>query len=292
VPDKARCLIFFACLFFAACASQTLVPDAAIRCDSCEDWNEPHAPFRVFGNTYYVGTAGLSSILIETVDGLMLIDGGLPQSAPQIAQNIRRLGFDARDIRVIAVSHAHFDHVGGIAALQRFSGASVAASPDAARVLRRGASFRDDPQFGPDLPSFPPVGQLRHFVDGSVIDLGVTRLRGVPTPGHTSGGMTWTWQECEDDHCLDIVYADSLSPVSRPGYRFSDGMGDRIRQSASLIAALNCDIFLSTHDFSFGLHEKLALGRDAFIDPDGCKSYAARALQRLERRLERESAEP
>ena len=104
--------------------------------------------------------------------------------------------------------------------------------------------------------------------------------------------MTWTWKECEDDRCLDIVYADSLSPVSRPGFRFSDGMSIKLRQSAGVIAALDCDIFLSTHDFSFGLHEKFALGRDAFIDPDGCRRYAEEALQRLERRLERESAEP
>lgn len=292
MPDSARRLIVSACLVFAACASPTLVPDAAVRCNDCEDWNKPQSPFHVFGNTWYVGTAGLSSILIETRDGLILIDGGLPQSARQIADNIRTLGFDPRNIRIIAVSHAHFDHVGGIAALQRQSGASIVASLDAARVLREGISFADDPQFGPDLPSFPPVEHVSSFVGGTLIHRGVTRLRGIPTPGHTAGGMTWTWQECEDGLCLDIVYADSLSPVSRPGYRFSDGMGDRIRQSASIIAALECDIFLSTHDFSFGLHEKLALGREAFIDPDGCKSYARITLQWLERRLERESAEP
>jgi len=292
MPDSAHRLIVCACLLFAACASQTFVPDAAIRCEQCDDWNEPQSPFRVFGNTWYVGTAGLSSVLIDSGDGLILIDAGLPQSARQIVDNIRTLGFDPRDIRSILVSHAHFDHVGGIAALQRQSGASVTASRDAARVLLEGTSFEDDPQFGPDLPSFPPVERVSSSVDEVSLGLGSASLRGLPTPGHTPGGMTWTWQECEHDRCLDIVYADSLSPVSRPGYRFSDGMGDRIRQSASLIAALNCDIFLSTHDFSFGLHEKLALGRDAFIDPDGCKSYAARALQRLEQRLERELEEP
>lgn len=292
MPDRARWLFVSACLAFAACASQTLLPDAAIRCGNCESWNEPQSPFRVFGNTHYVGTAGLSSILIETSDGLILIDGGLPQSAQQIAENIRTLGFDPRDIRLIAVSHAHFDHVGGIAALQRLSGAEVAASPDAARTLRKGASFGDDPQFGPDLPSFPAVEHVSSSVGETMISLGSTRLRGVPTPGHTAGGVTWIWQECEDDRCLDIVYADSLSPVSRPGYRFSDGMGDKIRQSASVIAVLDCDIFLSTHDFSFELHEKFARGRDAFIDPDGCRRYANKTVQRLERRLEQESADP
>jgi len=292
MPDRLHWLFVLGCCMLAACASQTLVPDAAIRCDNCESWNEPQTPFQIFGDTYYVGTAGLSAILIATNNGLILIDGGLPQSAQAIADNIRTLGFDPRDIRVIAVSHAHYDHVGGIAALQRLSGAAVAASRDAGRVLREGASFGDDPQFGPDLPSFPPAESTLPADGENPIGLGHIKLRGMPTPGHTAGGMTWTWQECENDRCLDVVYADSLSPVSVPGYHFSDGMGNKIRQSARDIAALDCDIFLSTHDFSFGLHEKLALGRDAFIDPDGCERYAEKAVQRLEQRLERESAEP
>lgn len=89
-------------------------------CDSCEDWNKPHAPFRIFGNTYYVGVQGLSAVLIDGGDGLVLIDGGLSQSAPLIAKNIESLGFRINQVRWIVSSHPHYDHVGGIAALQRW----------------------------------------------------------------------------------------------------------------------------------------------------------------------------
>lgn len=102
--------------------------DAPMTCAACDEWNAPHEPFRVFGNTYYVGVAGLSAVLIASEDGLILLDAGLPQSAPLIDASIRKLGLRTEDIRLIVNSHAHFDHAGGIAALQRASGARVAAS--------------------------------------------------------------------------------------------------------------------------------------------------------------------
>ena len=102
------------CLGLSACGPRELQPDAAIDCDRCDDWNEPLKPFRIFGNTWYVGTDGLSSILIDTDDGLILIDGALPQSAALIEENIRALGFDPLDLRYILVSHEHYDHAGGV----------------------------------------------------------------------------------------------------------------------------------------------------------------------------------
>lgn len=278
----------FAVLVLSACSEAVLEPDPPIDCIHCEVWNQPLAPFRVFGNTYYVGTAGLGSILIETDDGLILIDGALPQSAQQIAANIEALGFDAQHIRVIALSHAHYDHAGGIAALQRFSGAEVLAGEDAVRMLEYGRSFEDDPQYGLESPPFPPVANVRGADAATEIALGKTVLRAVPTPGHSPGGMSWTWRACEGQRCLDIVYADSLTAISAPDYRFSDGMAGAIRESAARVAALGCDILLSTHDYSFGLHEKLAAGREAFVDPEACWAYAETALARLEDRLEAE----
>src|SRR5262245_43364058 len=104
-----------------------LVPDSPIECPQCITWNVPLQPFRVFGNTYYVGTAELSAILITGDDGLVLLDAALPQSAPLIDANIRALGFDTANVRLILNSHTHFDHAGGIAALQRATRATVAA---------------------------------------------------------------------------------------------------------------------------------------------------------------------
>src|SRR5919198_3963806 len=101
----------------------------AAECPSCAEWNAPHAPVRIHGNTYFVGTNGLSAILVTSPAGHVLIDGGLPESAPLIAANIRAAGFRVEDVKLILNSHDHFDHAGGIAALQRLSGARVAASP-------------------------------------------------------------------------------------------------------------------------------------------------------------------
>lgn len=276
----------------AACSHDGFDTDPPIDCESCEAWNEPQAPFRVYGNTHYVGTAGLGSVLIDTGSGLILLDAGLPQSAALIEANLRELGFDARDIRFIAVSHAHYDHVGGLAAFVRASGATVLAGEAAVGVLERGAAGEDDPQFGPDLPGFPPVAGALGVDAETVLALGDVHLRAVPTPGHTPGGTSWTWQSCEAEDCLDVVYADSLSPVSAPGYRYGDGADRALRASAARIAALDCDIFLSNHDFAFGLHDKLAAGRQAFVDREGCRRYAEHALERLDRRLESEGPAP
>ncbi len=115
-------------------------------CLDCPEWNVTQEPFRVYGGTYYVGVRGLSSILITSPEGHVLIDGALPESAPKIAAGIRALGFRVEDIELIVNSHAHFDHAGGIAELQRLSGAKVAATGWSARVLRTGRSAPGDPQ--------------------------------------------------------------------------------------------------------------------------------------------------
>src|ERR1044071_101762 len=110
-----------------AAGTKTLQAERPKACEWCAGWNVAQDPFRVFGNTYYVGVAGLGAVLVTSDKGLVLLDGGLPQSAPLIDASIRKLGFRTEDIRLIVNSHAHYDHAGGIGALQRASGATVAA---------------------------------------------------------------------------------------------------------------------------------------------------------------------
>jgi metallo-beta-lactamase class B len=248
--------------------------DAPIVCDQCAAWNRDREPFKVFGNTYYVGVEGLSSVLITGDNGHILIDGALPQSAPLIDAHIRKLGFKTEDIRLIVTSHVHYDHVGGVAALQRASGAAVAASPSSARVLSEGASGSDDPQFG-TLPRFPMVAKVRALQKTmSVGKLSVTTL---PTPGHTPGGTTYTWRSCEGSRCLNIVYADSLNAVSADGFRFTP-IAETFRKSIRAVEELPCDILIPVHpNFT-----------NAFDAPQACRTYAANARQTLDRRLEQE----
>ncbi|MEO8482238.1 MAG: subclass B3 metallo-beta-lactamase [Acidobacteriota bacterium] len=274
--------------------------DPPIRCSSCDGWNAPREPFRVFGNTYYVGVAGLSTVLVTSDAGHVLLDAGLPQSAPAIDAHIRALGFRTQDVKLIVNSHAHFDHGGGIAAMQRASGAEVAASPSGARALEAGEPTPDDPQyaFGRAVNGFPRVSHVRVVKDGEVLRVGPIALTAHLTPGHTPGSTTWTWKSCEGTRCLDVVYADSLNSVSAPGFRFNGDAShprlvDAFRKSIATVADLPCDVLLSVHPEFSGMDRKLqarAAGGAAnpFIDAQACRVYAASALRSLDRRVAEE----
>jgi metallo-beta-lactamase class B len=284
-------------VFLYVLAQTALRPDPPKDCGDCPTWNAPRDPFRIFGNTYFVGVADLSALLIASNDGLVLVDGALPQSAPLIDANIRKLGFKSGDIRLIVNSHTHFDHAGGIAAFQRLSGATVAGSPPAARALEQGMPTPDDPQYalGPTFMSFPAVTNVKRVADGEVLRVGDVAITVHFTPGHTPGGTTWTWRSCEGTRCLNFVYADSLTPVSAPDFRYTTDPGrvDAFRRSIEKIAALPCDVIISAHPGFTRMDQKLkgraaAAGADPFVDPDGCRTYAAEATKRLDARVAEE----
>ena len=275
------------------CGPRELQPDAPYDCERCDEWNEPLDPFRIYGNTWYVGTDGLSSILVETDDGLILLDGGLPQSAPLIVENVRALGFDPHDIRAILVSHPHFDHAGGVNALQRMTGADVYTGTAGVTPLTSGRLEADDPQYveGSDEGSFPPVRKVSAVGDGESITVGSVAVRAVYTPGHTAGSVTWTWESCALGTCYDIVYADSLTAVSAPGFSYAaSGNAAKLTESAGRIADLDCDILLSPHPFFFGMYDKLERIDEGnpFVNSLACILYAEQMLGWLEQRLEAE----
>jgi metallo-beta-lactamase class B len=284
-------------------AAASRAVDAPIVCSPCEAWNRPHEPFRIFGNTYYVGPAGLSSVLITSPAGHVLIDGGLPQSAAVIAANIEKLGFRVADIRVIANSHAHFDHAGGIAALQRQSGARVVASAKGAIALAAGQPTDDDPQaISGREPGvrFAPVAPVETVADGGTVQVGDVSLVARYTPGHTPGSTTWTWRSCDAGRCVDLVYADSVNPVSDDGFRYTDasrgGLAAAFRHSLEVIDHLPCDILVSVHPEFTKIDEKLAArakgaASDPFIDPGACHAYAADGRRKLEKRLATEQVD-
>ncbi len=264
----------------------------ASACRSCAGWNQPQAPVRLHGNTYYVGTRGLTALLITSPQGHVLIDGALPNSAPLILQNVRALGFDVRDIRLILNSHVHYDHAGGMAALQRASGARVAASVPSAGVLERGTSAVGDPQHG-ELLDFPPVRNVRRFQNGETLRVGPIAVTAHLTPGHTPGGTTWTWRSCDGEGCLDLVYADSHSAISADGFRFSDSRAypsavADFERGFRTLEALPCDILITPHPSGSSLWERLERGPGGLIDREACKRYAAAGRQGLARRLQAE----
>jgi metallo-beta-lactamase class B len=275
------------------CLSAINAGAASISCERCDAWNQEQAPFQVFGNTYYVGVRGLSSVLITSADGHVLIDGALPQSAPLIARHVKQLGFRIEDVKVILSSHTHYDHAGGIAELQQLSGAKVIASDIAAKVLRTGKVERNDPQFEIIKPS-PGVSKVEALGARKSVSVGKLQLQVIHTPGHTPGGTSWSWQSCEGDRCLNVVYGDSLNAVSDDSFRYSGddrypGARADITSSMAAIAAAPCDILISAHPELSGVlsvfDENGKGDRTKLVDSSSCERYAARAKERFEKRL-------
>ena len=267
-------------------------PYSEADCPSCGEWNEPNRPVHLFGNTFYVGTRGLAAILIASADGHVLIDGGLPDSAPLILTNVRALGFKPTDVKFILNSHAHYDHAGGIAALQQVTGARVLANEHSARVMRRGVPGKDDPQHDVALP-MPPVPKVEAVEPDHVLRLGDLTLTMHLTAGHTPGGTTWSWRSCEGERCLDFVYADSQTPISQDGFRFSDSRDyptalQDFERGHALLEHIPCDVLITPHPAASNLWQRASSIPDGLVDRSACANYAASARRQLESRLDRE----
>lgn len=276
-------------------AAQTAAAPApsVVTCATEAEWNAPQRPFRLYGNTWWVGTRCLGALLVTSDSGHVLVDAGLPTSAAPIRASIEALGFRLADVKLIVNSHAHFDHAGGIAELQRASGAAVAAHPFSARELDAGENVPGDPQYG--LPSkFPAVRGARLLRDREVVRVGPLALTAHFTGGHTPGGTTWAWRSCEGDRCLDLVYADSQTPISADGFLYTrstdypDAVADFGRGHARL-EEIACDVLVTPHPGASRMWERVEgagrPGAPALVDPEGCRRYAASARQALARRV-------
>jgi metallo-beta-lactamase class B len=219
----------------------------------------------------------------------VLIDSGTEAGAELVAANIRQLGFKLRDIRYLLISHEHIDHVGGIARLQQLTGATLVSSAPAEKVLNSGIPSSDDPQAGMHKP-FPAAQVGRVVGDGSDVRLGNIRLFAMMTPGHTPGATSWRWESCDGGVCRTMVYADSLSAVSRDDYKFSahpDYLA-AYRASIAKIAGSRCEILLAPHPSASQMRDRMT-GKLPLFDPDGCRNYAATLNRNLDERLAKEA---
>lgn len=264
----------------ASAADDPLTRPMAI--ERAREWLAPEPPEKMFGTSYLVGFRGLSVVLIDTGEGLVLIDGALPQAAPMILANVGALGFDPEDIKFILSTEPHWDHAGGFAALARATGATVVASERGAEGLRAGTLAKDDPQlaYGGEWP--PVTTQVRVVDDGEVLTLGKVAITAHATPGHTMGSMSWSWRACEGETCKAIVFASSLNPVSGEGYRYRSPAGRPFvagfGKSYRTMDAMPCDILIAAHPDNAGS------GR--FNDtPGACRAYADRSRSLLAKRL-------
>ena len=271
-------------------AIKTAGPAFAAACKDLDEWNAPAPPVRIHANTYLVGTCGISAILITGTDGHILIDSGTELGAELIAANIERLGFRLRDVKNLLHSHEHLDHVGGMARLQQMTGAQLVASSAAAPVFATGKAGRGDPQAGMHKP-FATARVGRVIAGGETVRLGNLMLTAIATPGHTPGALSWHWGSCDGGVCRRIVYADSLTPISRDDYRFSDHPEyvAAFRDGLQRLAAVDCDILLTPHPSASDMLNRMA-GKAPLDDRDACRAYAAELGARLDERLAKETA--
>jgi metallo-beta-lactamase class B len=243
--------------------------------------NRPIAPFCIANEICYVGTEDLGIYLIKMRAGDILIDGGYEQTVPQILANLKTLGIDPKNIRILLNSHTHRDHAGGLAALKTITGAKLIAGRVAAAELARGG--RNDPNFA-NTSIFPPVKADSIVEDGGTVALGNVVLTAHLTPGHTKGCTTWTMPA----HIAGKTYtALFLCSVSAPGYKlignaaYPDIVAD-YRHSFAVLKTLPCELFLGAHaSFYDMLHKRAEMEKTgsplAFVDPAGCRRYLDKA---------------
>jgi metallo-beta-lactamase class B len=278
----------------SAAAPAPTAPPAQV-CAADAGWNDPAAPRKIYGNTYYVGTCAISSILITSPAGHVLIDAATEVAATQIEANIRALGFEPKDVKTIVLSHEHWDHAGGLAALQKATSAKVYARAPAAAVLQSGKSDRSDPQFL-IAEAIQPVAGVSPLADGQKLEVGPIELEAHATPGHTPGSTSWTWQSCEGEVCKKIAYADSLTAISDEVFQYTEeaahpGYLAGYRKTLETIAALPCDILLTPHPAASQLWQRLGPGAtQPLVDAEGCRNYAAKGAKGLDERVAKEKA--
>jgi metallo-beta-lactamase class B len=243
--------------------------------ETSRSWNQPVKPYRVIGNIYYVGAAEVTSFLIVTPEGHILLDSGFAETVPQIKQNIARLGFRLQDVKILLNSHAHFDHAGGLAALKELTGAKLMASAADVALLANGG--KGDFHFG-DRFSYTPVTADRILHDGDRVELGGVTMTAHLTPGHTKGCTTWTMKVREGRRQYDVVFVGS---TTIPGYKLVGNslyptIASDYARTFRVLKRLPCDVFLASHGSFYSMPEKaelLARGKqpNPFIDRPGYK---------------------
>lgn len=253
------------------------------------EWNRPVAPFRIAGNLYYVGAAEVSSFLLTSPEGHVLLDSGFRETVPQIEANIVKLGFRVEDVRLLLNTHAHFDHAGGLAGLKARTKARLLASPADAELMVHGG--KGDFAFG-DSFKYPPVVPDALLKDGEAVVFGGVAMTPHFTPGHTKGCTSWTTTVQEGGRPYRVVFTCSLTA---PDYNLTDNpkyprIWKDFEASLKTLRRLPCDIFLAPHGSAFGLAEKMKAAEGSgnpFVDSEGYRRYLDRAEATLRKQAGR-----
>lgn len=287
----------FTCAILAATLALIGAP-ATVRGQSNSDWTTPVPPFRIAGNLYYVGSKDLASYLVATPQGHILINSSLEASVPLIRASVEKLGFKFTDIRILLISHAHWDHDAGSAAIKKLTGAAYAVMDGDVSVVESGG--RTDFHYGADASMlYPPAKVDRVLHDGDEVRLGDATLVAYLTPGHTRGCTTWTMKASDGGRAYDVVIVGS--PNVNPGYKLVrnsayPSIASDYERTFEVLRSLPVDVFLGAHGGYFDLQSKYARWRagdtSAFVDPEGYRRFVADRESAFRRELARQQAKP
>jgi metallo-beta-lactamase class B len=260
------------------------------------DWTKPLAPFHIAGNLYYVGSAGLASYLVVTPQGNILINSDLEANVPMLKASIESLGFKWTDTKILLISHAHWDHDAGSAAVKQQTGASYMVIDADVPVVESGGAA--DFQYGADASmryAKAKVDRVLH--DGDEVKLGGSVLTARLTPGHTKGCTTWTMTVAEAGKFYNVVIVGS--PNVNPGYKLVGNekypqIAEDYERMFRVLKSLPCDIFLGAHGAYFDMDEKLKRKKDGepspFVDPQGYKQFVTDKEQEFHKALAKQKA--
>jgi metallo-beta-lactamase class B len=261
------------------------------------DWTEAFPPHRIINSVYYVGSKGLASYLITTSQGLILINSSMESNVPLIRDSIDKLGFRFRDVKILLISHAHWDHCAGSALIKELTGAKYMVMEGDVPVVESGG--KEDFQYGNSPENlYKPTKVDRVLHDGDEVHLGNAVLVAHRTPGHTKGCTTWTMQVVRNEKAYDIVIVGS--PNVNPGYKLVNNalypqIAQDYEQMFRVLKALPCDIFLGAHGSYYGMEDKFARVAEGvanpFIDPEGYKSYVAEREQAFRAEWKKQAGE-
>lgn len=261
-------------------------------------WTAPFPPHRIIGNVYYVGSRDLASFLITTPQGHILINSNLATSPQQIRKSVEQLGFRFTDIKILLISHAHFDHCAGSALVKRLTHAQYMVMDADVPAVESGG--RKDFQFGNSPGMYYPVAKVdRVLHDGSEVRLGGMVLTAHLTAGHTKGCTTWTLQVPGHGRLYNVVIVGSpnvLSEYKLVNNRAYPRIAQDFEKQFQTLRSLPCDVFLGAHGSYYGMQAKYAKlkagGPNPFIDPAGYRDYVASRQQDFEEDLKRQQSHP
>lgn len=259
-------------------------------------WTEPFPPFKIVGNVYYIGSRGLASYLIVTPKGHILMNSNLVSSVPQIRESVEKLGFHFSDVKILLISHAHWDHDAGSADLKKLTGAQYMVMDADVPVVESGG--KNDFQYGSNADMLYPSAKVdRVLHDGDEVKLGSVVLTAHLTPGHTKGCTTWTLKVNDGGKSYNVVIVGS--PNVNPGYKLVNNpkypnIAADYEKMFRVLKQLPCDVFLGAHGSYYNMEEKFAKlkngGTNPFVDPKGYQSFVSQKNEAFRSELQKQLA--